>query len=527
MLASSSCTNAPAGTPVVREEDADLPPVKRSMRVVSSFGGAHRELLVAGAFWYQTFANRLLILDAPTGTVIADVELAPRGTTGPACSLVLKGTSLLVVLEGDAVVELDVERARSPRFVARWGAPELGLAPRQVSLADGVVYVSGDRGVVRLDEAPREGTTVNDEGEPMPPVPPARMLDGLVVGDVVAAEGGPVACVGRRILRLSDGSYVGAASRLIPLADEFGGGYGFALQASEGAEVGLMTTAFRERSRSAVPGVVRAIRIVDGRFVAISDTEATTWKLEPGAGAGTISDGDGIQLGTMLPIAVRGARDAAMVRRNRFAVAGSFGRALYRYLPEGDKPGDSFYWTERQPGRLDVALSDRRRILAVGAEGAWMYLIGDKAELVSREIASPDRQSPTAEVAWGSATCDERRQDVQVRVGESIVLHRPTRGGLVSTLAAADGRIWVGHDDGIDVLGLDPVTGALVVEDRIVLAGPMVAIYPNRVGGGVNYVARLDGFGVVRAIPVDDPPIQTPGTIMGYPAPAKPPAHEN
>jgi len=523
-LVLSACTNAPAGTPVIREEEADLPPVKRSMRVATSFGGAHRDLLIDGNHWFQTFANRLLILDAQTGTTISDVELAPRGTTGPATSLVLRGQSMFVVLDGDAVVELEVDRVRRPVFVARWGVPELGITPRQVSLVDGEILVSGDGGVVRLADAPREGTTLDKEGKPLPPVPPVRYLDGLRAGTVVAAEGGPVACVGRRILRVRDGSYLGAASRLFPLPAEYGGGYGFALQASDGAEVGLMTGEFRERSRSAVRGEVRSLRVFDGRFLAVTDTEVTTWKLETTPGPGTISDGEGIQLGTMLPVAVRGARDVGIVRQNRFAVAGSFGRALYRYLPEGDKPGDTFYWTERMPGRLDVSVSDRRRVLAVGVEGAWMYLIGEKAELVDRDIASPDRQSPAAEVAWGSASCDERRQDVQVRVGETLVLHRPSRGGLVSTLAAADGRIWVGHDDGIDVLGLDPATGNLVVEDRIVLAGPIVAIYPNRVGGGVNYVARLDGFGVIRPIPVDDPPIVTPGTIMGFPAPSKPDA---
>jgi len=525
-LGPSACTNAPAGTPVVREEDAELPPVERSMRVATSFGGAHRALLVVGNHWYQTFANRLLVLDAPTGTVISDIELAPRGTTGPASSLVLRGSSMFVVLERDAVVELDLARVRQPAFVARWGVAELGLEPRQASLVGDEVFVSGDRGVVRLSEAPREGATVDEDGKPVAPVPPARMLDGMAVGDVVAADGGPVACVGRRILRLADGSYVGAASRLLPLAAEHGGGYGFALQATEGAEVGLMGADFRERSRSAVRGFVRAIRVLDGRFMAVTDSEITTWKLETTPGPGTTSDGEGIQLGAMLPVAVRGARDVGFVRHNRFAVAGTFGRSLYRYLPEGDKPGDTFYWTERMPGRLDVSLSDRRRVLAVGVEGAWMYLIGDKAELVSRDIPSPDRQSPTAEVAWGSASCDERREEVQVRVGETLVLYRPSRGGLVSTLAAADGLIWVGHDDGIDILGMDPATGGLVVEDRLVLAGPMVALYPNRVGGGVNYVARFDGFGVIRPVPVADPPIVTPGAIMGFPAPAKPVVEE-
>jgi hypothetical protein len=150
-----------------------------------------------------------------------------------------------------------------------------------------------------------------------------------------------------------------------------------------------------------------------------------------------------------------------------------------------------------------------------------MYLIEEKAELVARDIASPDVQSARAEVVWGSATADERREEVLFRVGDRAIAMRPSRDGLVSTLAAADGRIWIGHDHGIDVIGFNPATGELVAEDRILLSGPIIAIYPNRVGGGVSYVARFDGFGVVRPVPITDPPIQTSGTICGFTAVAR------
>ena len=232
----------------------------------------------------------------------------------------------------------------------------------------------------------------------------------MVVGSIVDAEGGPVGCVGRRILRLADANYLGAASMLIPIASEFGGGFGFVLQAKESAEVGLLGTNFRERSSSAVRGVVQSIRIHDERFFAVTETEIVTWKLEATPGSATTSHGEGIQLGALIAAPVRGALDVGKVKRNRFAVAGTFGRALYRYLPEGDKPGDTFYWTERMPGRLDVSVTDRRRVLAGGGrEGVWMYLIGDKAELSERDIVSPDSQNATAEVSWGSASCDEVR----------------------------------------------------------------------------------------------------------------------
>jgi hypothetical protein len=44
----------------------------------------------------------------------------------------------------------------------------------------------------------------------------------------------------------------------------------------------------------------------------------------------------------------------------------------------------------------------------------------------------------------------------------------------------------------------------------------MVALYPNRVGGGVTYVARFGGFGVVRLVDVDAPPIASKGTRSAF-----------
>jgi len=511
-----ACSTAAPGTPVVDEDEAELPPTPRSMRVVSAFGGAHRALVIDGAHWFQTFANRALILDAQTGTLISDIELSPRGTTGPAVDLALHRGGLFVVLEDDAVVELDVSNVRAPRLRARWGRPELGIAPRRLSVLDDTIWVSGVGGAIKLADAPIEGESRDEKGRPTAPTPPLRFLSDSTVGTIVDATDGPAACVGRRILRVGDGAYLGAASMLIPAPAEFGGGYAFVLQGNEGAQVGLMGTDFRERSSSAVQGLVRAIRIHDDRLFVVTDAEVSTWKLEATPGRATTVRGEGTQLGSLVAVRVRGALDVGKVKRNRFAVSGTFGRSLYRYLPEGDQDGDTFYWSERAPGRLDVSQTDRRRILAASDEGAWMYLIEESAELVTRDIVSPDQQSARAEVSWGAASCDERREEVLFRVADRAISLRPSRDGLVSTLASADGRIWIGHDRGIDVVGLDPVTGELVVEDSIFLSGPIVAIYPNRVGGGVSYVARLDGFGVIRPVPVTDPPIKASGTVCGF-----------
>ena len=528
----SGCTNAPAGTKVVDEEDATLPPKVRHMRVVSAFGGTHRRTEVREGVWYQAYSNHLLFLDAQSGTTLADLELAPRGTTGFVSDFVLVDDSAFVVLQDDFVIEVDVSNPRDPRIERRWGRPELGIAPRTASLVEAgsarEVYVSGDGGAIRLADAQPEGATVDQDGKPIPPTPPEALLEGRVVGSVVGAAGGPVACVGRRVLRLADGAFLGAASRLAHAPRETGAAYLFILQAGEGAQVGLMGPDFREISASALKGEVHAVRVLDDRFVAVNDFEVATWKFAPNPGADATVAADGgtvppgaLVLGELLSVPVKGARDIGKVKRNRFVVAGTFGRALYRYLPEGDKPGDTFYSVERVPGRLEVSVTDRRRVLAASREGKWMYLIGEEAELTDRDIVSPDRPESRVDANWGVGIVAETREEITIRVGERAESYRPVRGGRIATVALADGRIWIGHEHGIDILGFDPVTKEVVAEDRLYLEGPVFALYPNRVGGGVSYVAQFGGFGVVRPVDEGDAPIYAPGSTDGLPDEAK------
>ena len=553
MLASSllplGCSDAIPGTRVVDESEAKLVPTPKSMRITSSFGGVHHNMEIVGGVWFQSYANRLLMLDSQSGTMLTDLELAPRGTTGVLVDFLVMGNTILAVLNDDQVVAIDITIVRTPIITARWTRAELGISPREISLVQGEAFVSGVGGAVRLDDAKPVGTIVDevdDKGEPIVPVAPTPMLAGKTVGCIVDAVAGPVACVGRRIVRLSDGTYVGAASVLLPLPSSLGGGYAFALQAPEGAQVGLMGGDFRERSTSALPGEVHRIRVFDGRLFAVNDFEIATWKIEAASADGsvasatlastpastaalnapnTITSSDAANaappqkfaLGALLSVPVKGAQDVAMVKRNRYAVAGSFGRSLYRYLPEGDQPGDTFYWAQRQPGRLDVCVSDRRRVLAASREGSWMYLIGDKGELTERAIASPDRPDFKVGASWGEATCNEALDEVSFQYDDRAITLKPSRGGLISTLALADGRIWMGHDGGIDVVGFDPLKREVIVEDSIVLDGPILAIYSNRVGGGVTYVAHLDGFGVIRPVNIDAPPTITAGCVNGEP----------
>ena len=101
--------------------------------------------------------------------------------------------------------------------------------------------------------------------------------------------------------------------------------------------------------------------------------------------------------------------------------------------------------------------------------------------------------------------------------GERSQTHEPTAGSEVSTLALADGKVWIGHSSGIDVIEFDPLTKQIKLSDFLRLNGPVIALYPNRVGGGVAYVAKFSGFGVIRPVADDAPPIVAKGCVDGSP----------
>ncbi|MFZ9915218.1 MAG: hypothetical protein ACO3IB_07780, partial [Phycisphaerales bacterium] len=269
MLPSFACTFDPPGTPVVDEEEVSLPAVPKAMRVVSAYGGTHHRLEVADGRWLQTLANRLLLLDAKSGATMADLELAPRGTTGDAVDFIRIGERVGGVLEDDAVIDVDYANERQPRIAARYTRRELGILPRTIAAIDGECYIGGVGGIVRLSDAKPHHAWIDADGEPIAPEQPQPLLAGSTVSCIAPASGGMVACVGRRIVRASTGEYLGAASRLVPLTAEQGGGFAFILQATEGASVGLMDDAFRERSSEALLGTVHSVRVYDDRFFAV------------------------------------------------------------------------------------------------------------------------------------------------------------------------------------------------------------------------------------------------------------------
>lgn len=486
VLSGAAC--APHATP-----PPPKPPSVPVLRVRHQVGGTHYRTVVHQGVWYQTYGSSLLVVDPANAGVNKEIKLGKLGEIGPAIDLAAANGRLYVVIEDDAVCELAIDDPMNPLLLGRRTAEQMGIAPRTLSVVEGEVFASGRGGVVSMNDG-RKFFSTND-----------------VAGRVARSEAGLVVCIGRQVISMNSGQFVGSATDLqeisagMPRAGELI----FTRQNDSGALVGLMTPAIREVNTNlgtvGVPDTARAVRIFTGQVWVINDTGVTSYDIRDQA------------LVLAQHINVIGARDVAPLSESDLAIAGSFGRAIYHLMREDLVAGEGFTAVVREAGRLDSAITDGRHVLAGSAEGIWMYLINSRAELVTQSMKSTPPPSQQAATVDGQARIvDDGQAVVLTRANMPELRHSEPDGAVIRCVAAIDGDFWLGTDRGIAVIRGQPM--ALVggkkpsdknalsidpVDGRVRIAGPVTYIYPLLVGGGASYVSRYGGFGVVQF--VDEP----------------------
>lgn len=476
------------------------PPPPPKARVVDQVGGTHHVQLVHDGRWYCGFAGDLLVLEPTRGHLRHRATIREFGEGGPICDLLVRGDSLYAVLEDTAVVELSLADADRPEVVHEVAAEDLGVLPRSIREVEGVLYVSGLGGVVLLDDpgSPRLADRLDE-------------ADAEMAGPVVPTEHGPAAPTGRRVHRIDGGRYLGAATALevVPAAggETASPRLAFVLQGTSAAEVGLAGPDLRSVATRAVPGLVRRIRVADGRL----------WVIEDAAISGYPIEGDA--LGDPLFIPVTGARDVAVLDENHLAVCGRFGRAIYRIATTNEGPGDTFLSVVREPSGLEKANHDGRSVVAGGPEGTWIYASGRGARLTDPPAEESLEPQTEAVSAWGTARIVDagRRVDVEfdplvdptgVEVPLPSFSWRPPRGGRALTLLVVGDSLWVGHERGIDLLKRETPPADLEPDDPewpppmrhvegLEFDGPVHFLFPQRIGSRVHFVALEGGLGVV------------------------------
>ena len=193
----------------------------------------------------------------------------------------------------------------------------------------------------------------------------------------------------------------------LPAVSGLANGFLFVLQSSAGASVGVMGPDLRQVSDFAVRGQVRAVCFADARLWAIGEGEIGSAEI--------LKDG---MLGPTEWIAIKGARDLDMAGPNYLVVAGSFGRSIYRVKADGSGTGDTFLAVTREPGRLDAAVDDGRRVLTGSPEGSWIYTIGDDIEIVDLPITRNTVPVDFAPANWGDVRLSDDKKSLVIHVDD-------------------------------------------------------------------------------------------------------------
>jgi len=471
------------------------PPTRSVLDITHHVGGTHYCSLVYDGTWYQTFANTLLVLDdratvrSTESSVIDTIELADFGTKGPAVDMALLGHSLFIVLERDEVVELSLDDPWSPREVRRLTHTQLGVRPMRLSVVNEQLYVSGFGGIVKLA---KPGAVVvkpekKDGAVIMPGVMPVMKI-AEDVGRIVMTSQGLATTIGRRIVSVPDQNYLGSANEVIALPASLGGPNLVAYRwvGSEGAVVGLMGPDLRERSRKGFTSDVERVKVIGDTLWIVTD-EAIV--------ACTVVDDELVEHHR---VPIFGARDVSVLSENYLAVAGSFGRSIYRIEADRYGEGDTFLSTHREASALEHSTYDGRFVLAGSREGFWLYEIERGVTLAERTSMQPIDPNRTVKTVNGTATLDDSGMLLTVNsAGQPYTFAAPP-GIHMTCLEVVDGDIWIGHDFGIIIL--DGTASTATIREQRTLPGPILTLYQLRVGGGATYVSTLGGFGVVRWI---------------------------
>jgi len=457
--------------------------------VVERLGGRHAALAVDGDWWVQAVGGRLLRVDPATLDADPIAELAPPG--GPAIvDLLADGDRLLAVLEDEAVVELDWPPVGTgPGSIGlrrRVEAETLGVRPRRLSrTAAGTVWVGGPDGVARFG-APDRGL----------------LTDGAA-GPVVESAAGPVTTVGRRILRVGDGGYVGSASLLAPLP---------AGAATGGATLLAVRSQPGGATASLMDGDLRELDAIRG----VHRTAGPVRRLRPGAGSmgGTvlaITDAgiealaaEGTTVTAVRMVEFSGVRDVAALPGDRLAACGDFGRAvLAAEGPAGGAGGDDRPGTwrieaiARRPAGLTWATSDGRFLLTGGPSGALRIDLEGRIEPADPALAAAARAAgPATEavVAAGRVRIVEGGTALAIEAG-GRTRAVPLDGDRATCVASVDGAIWIGGERSIRVLEPGPgPSGSDAIVARADVDGPVLALR-----------AAIDDRGVIGAAAGDGP----------------------
>jgi hypothetical protein len=454
-------------------------PTPASFHVAHHAGGRPRCMVMTQGLWVQSRGVTIEIVSPKDGHTLAALSLGAVGASEPVTAMAAAGSRIWAVLDGQDVCEIDVQAPTSLRLITRRSAHMLGIHPRVVSIVQNEVYVSGVGGVTRWSDGRR------------------FLADQPEAGPVAMSRSGPAVSVGRRVVSLERGEYIGASSELRPmLGAPRGGATLISLLRGEAQDtVSHMMPDVRELARAVAPAPVRSIRGFAGMIWVITDEQVISYaavngQLEPAA---------------VMPMG--GVMDVAPLDRHRLALCGSFGLAVH--WVEDDLRGTRWLkeWERRDFAGIQCAWSDGRRVMARNDQQAWSCHASDGGvqSITAMDFACHPPQREAWGV-WGSATFADDDRSIVVHCGQAHAIWLPPpptsdQEDDVLCIAAIAGELWCGGTRGIHVLRITHIDNSAPILTRVAflrIDGDVRFIFPSLDGMGVAYITDFGGLGIVR-----------------------------
>jgi len=443
------------------------------LHVRDAAGGRAHAMCLSDSYWYQAVGDRLEVLLPQSASDVATVMLAEHPAGGECTELIMVGSTLYALMEGDSVVVLDCTNPRVPVITQRLQQDTLGLQPNGLKAIGSWAVAYGEYGAVLLPES----KTIVDT--------PKRVQDvsmSIDHGVVYISEG--------MIFDADSDAMYGNSTELHILDEHTDAPFGtlVSLLVSEaGVELRLLHSDFSvvNESSSAVQlsGSYHSTHIESNRVFVMMADSIEVFSISPET------------LSHIKSIPVAGVYDIGVVGSNYLALTGDFGFGIYRLNGDRGGVGGSLLRVTRASSAFAPGKHNVWGVQIPSQVGSVYYKYDEQFEFKDEQAEVANSNKEAVILGWRAAIDPATNEVFMVDAEDALVpLPIPTASSIVPIA----GNFWVGASDGVYVFG-DDGSGNLVELASIKLAGPIVQLIPM-FDGSAAFISEAGFVGIVEQV---------------------------
>jgi hypothetical protein len=404
----------------------------------------------------------------PDGEVEWRIPAASFPPGGRPADLLVDGASLFLLLDRQAIQRYAIERGQPPRLERTWDVDGLGLIPTRLASLAGEHYAIGVGGVTRLSTGER---ILEIPGE---------------AHSLAITNFGPTATSGRRAFQLATGRFVGSASVLAPVVlASSPASFVYARNGDDGSTLGLMDGGLREldalTGARSLDEPVLDIRVIGDRAWVFLPTAVEVYRI------------DRDRLRSVRSLQLPGPRGLARINAATIRIVGAFGAVDV----DAERLQVNAAGLDPPLGAVSAWRNDGRSVVLRGALADFAYEPPAPPRPTSRSAGESLTAEPgrSAAIVGARAAIVPETNELRIATDEAAdSASQPLElagGPALITVAAVDGRFWIGTSRGLVIL-TRPRDGTIDVAERIAIPGGVKAILPLYGDRGV-VIITIDG----------------------------------